>query len=190
MEYRILIVYRSEYGYVTQIAKFIKDRLLKKGLEVITVDVTRDQNTEVYPLEQYSGIMLGINQGLWELKKLKKSFLKTDLAYYKRQQLPVVLFENYVNPGLLLRKDKNKERFLKYLKKNLGFIPDLVNIFNPVLDFSPFSPVERDDRVISKTFTRLLAKKSGIVIDYKGCNDFRDWNNIALFADKFIVLLK
>ncbi len=49
MEKKVLIIYHSEYGYVKQIANFIKDRPQKKGLEVITVDVIRNQNTEVYP---------------------------------------------------------------------------------------------------------------------------------------------
>ncbi|MFW9879395.1 MAG: hypothetical protein ACFFG0_40480, partial [Candidatus Thorarchaeota archaeon] len=141
MKKKVLFVYHSKYGYVAQIVNFIKDRLLKKELEVITVDIIHNQNTEVYPLEQYSGILLGINEGPCELKKLKKSFLKTDLAYYKNEGCPVGLFENGVNPGPLIRKDKNKERFLKYLKKKMGFIPDLVETFNPALDFSPFSPV-------------------------------------------------
>ena len=187
---KVLIVYHSNYGYVAQIANFIKDRLLEKGLAVVTVDVIRSQNIEVYPLEQYSGIILGVNQGLWELKKLKKSFLKEDLPYYKKQQHSVGYFENVVNPGPLLRKDKNEQRSRKYLKKKLGFIPDLVEIFKPVLDFSPFSPLERDELVLTKSFTRLVMRKSGIVIDYKGCNDFRDWDNISSFADKFIALLK
>ncbi len=72
----------------------------------------------------------------------------------------------------------------------MGFTPDLVESFKPVLDFSPFSPLERDDRVISKSFYRLLAKKRGIELDYKGCNDFRDWDNISAFIDKFVSLLK
>lgn len=187
---KVLIAYHSNYGYVSQIANFIKDRLLEKGLAVVTVDVIRSQNIAVYPLEQYSGIILGVNQGLWELKKLKKSFLNTDLAHYKIQHRPIALFRNGVNPGPLIRKDKNRVRFLKYLKKKLGFLPDLVETFNPVLDFSPFSPVERDELVISKAFTRLVMRKKGIVIDYKGCNDFRDWDNISSFADKFNALLK
>ncbi|MFX1316198.1 MAG: hypothetical protein ACFE9T_10065 [Promethearchaeota archaeon] len=175
---------------MTQIANFIKDRLLEKGLAVVTVDVIRNQNIEVYPLEQYNGIILGVNSGLWELKKLKKSFLRGDLSYYKKQQRLVGYFENDVNPGPLLRMDKNKQRLLKYLKKNLGFIPDLVEIFKPVLDFSPFSPLERDEEVMTKAFTRLVMRKKGIDIDYNGVNDFRDWDNISLFADKFVSLLK
>ena len=93
MKKKVLIIYHSEYGYVTQIANFIKDRLQKKGLEVITVDVIRNQNTEVYPLEQYSGIILGIDQGVWRLKKLKKSFLK--------EILPIT---NYINVQLFCLK--------------------------------------------------------------------------------------
>jgi menaquinone-dependent protoporphyrinogen IX oxidase len=187
---KVLIIYHSNYGYVTQIANFIKDRLLEKEVAVVTVDVIRSQNIEVYPLEQYSGIILGVSQGLWELKKLKKSFLEGDLSYYKKQQHPVGYFENVVNPGSLIRMDKNKQRLLKYLKKKLGFLPDLVEIFKPVLDFSPFSPVERGELVISKAFTRLVMRKKGIEIDYKGVNDFRDWDNISLFVDKFASLMK
>jgi len=80
---KVLIAYESKYGYTTQVANFIKDKLVERGLDTINVDVKRSEGVEVYPLKQYNGIILGLCIGTSAFKKLKKSFFKKDLAQYK-----------------------------------------------------------------------------------------------------------
>lgn len=84
MKNKVLIAYESTYGYTTQVANFIKDKLVERGLETVVIDVKRSEDVEVYPLEQYKGIILGICIGVSAFKKLKKSFFKKDLARYIR----------------------------------------------------------------------------------------------------------
>jgi len=186
---KVLIAYESMYGYTTQVANFIKDKLVERGLETVVIDVKRSEDVEVYPLEQYKGIIVGIFLFLSSFKKLKKNFFKKDLARYKDDSHFVAVFTN--NPShlvMLIEPDNNK--FVKYISKKLGFVPDACEVFKPVLDFTAFSPLTSDDRKIFKFICKRKLIKRGIEVDLNGVNDFRDWNNIAAFSDSFTALLK
>ena len=184
---KVLIAYESTYGYTTQVANFIKDKLAKRGLETVIVDVKRSEGVEVYPLEQYNGIILGLCIGTSAFKKLKKTFFKKDLAQYKDDSHFVAVFTN--SPShmrMLIEPHKGREKYVRYISKKLAFVPDACEEFKPVLDFSAFSPLDSSD----KKLARFFCKKKGIEVDRNGSNDFRDWDNIAAFADAFADLLK
>jgi len=89
---------------------------------------------------------------------------------------------------MLVEPDNNK--YEQYISKKLGFIPDVCEEFKPVLDFTAFSPLASDDRKIFKFISKRKLIKRGIEVDLNGVNDFRDWDNIAAFADTFGTLLK
>ncbi|MFW9950994.1 MAG: flavodoxin domain-containing protein, partial [Candidatus Thorarchaeota archaeon] len=145
---KVLIAYESTYGYTTQVANFIKDKLVEHGLETVVVDVIRSKNVEVYPLEQYKGIILGTCIGISAFKKLKKTFFKKDLAQYKDDSHFVAVFTN--NPSNLVMLVEPDNKYMRYISKKLGFIPDICEEFKPVLDFSASSPLASDDIKIFK----------------------------------------
>lgn len=184
---KVLIAYESRYGYTTQVVNFLKEKLVEHGLDVVAFDVMRSKNVEVYTLEQYKGIILGTCIGVSAFKKLRKSFFKYDLARYKDNSHFVAVFTN--SPShirILIEPHKGREKYLKYISKKLGFVPDMCEVFKPVLDFTAFSPLDRSDKKISKMFCR----SKGIKVDFNGSNDFRDWKNITAFADNFINLFE
>ena len=188
---KVLIAYESEYGYTTQVANFIKEKLEDRGLEIVIVDVKRSENVEVYPLEQYSGIILGLCISVSAFKNLKKTFFKKDLAQYKDDSHFVAVFTN--SPSylvMLVEPESSRDKYVKYMSKKLGFIPDACEEFKPVLDFTAFSPLASDDIKIFKFVSKRKLIKGGIEVDLNGVNDFRDWDNIAAFANAFADLLK
>ena len=184
---KVLIAYESEYGYTTQVVNFLKERLVEHGLDVVAFDVKRSQNIEVYPLEQYKGIIIGTCIGVSAFKKLRKTFFKIDLARYKDNSHFVAVFTN--SPShirILIEPQKGREKYLKYISKKLGFVPDMCEEFKPVLDFTPFSPLDSSDKKVFKMFCR----SKGIEVNFNGSNDFRDWNNITAFANNFVKLFE
>ena len=186
---KVLIAYESEYGYTTQVANFIKDKLVERGLDTITVDVKRSEGVEVYPLEQYIGIVLGFCIGWSAFKKLKKMFLKKDLAQYKDDSHFVAAFTN--SPSyLVMLVEPDNDKYVRYVSKKLGFTPDACKEFKPVLDFTASSPLASDDMKIIRFVSKRKLMKRGIEVDLDGVNDFRDWDNIAGFANSFADLLK
>lgn len=186
-----MIAYESPYGYIAQIANFIKDKLVERELETILVDVVRAKDKDVYPLEQYKGIVLGIEMFISKFKKLKKTFFKKDLAQYRDDSHFVALFSTSpMNIRILTDPPDEDESFTRSMSKKLGFTPDLCKVFNPVLDFSAYSPLERDYIKIMRSAGGSNLKKQGITLDSNGVNDFRDWDNVTAFADSFASLLK
>lgn len=186
---KVLIAYESEYGYTTQVANFIKDKLVERGLDTISVDVKRSEGVEVYPLEQYKGIIIGTHIGTSAFKKLRKTFFKKDLAQYKDDSHFVAVFSNSPTHMILLVKPDN-DNYTRYVSKKLGFVPDALEVFKPVLDFTASSPLRSDDLKMYRFISKRKLKIGGIEVDLNGVNDFRDWNNIAAFADAFAELLK
>ena len=186
---KVLIAYESEYGYTTHVANFIKDKLEEHGLETVVIDVKRTENVEVYPLEQYNGIVFGFCIGWSAFKKLKKTFLKKDLAQYKDNSHFVAVFTN--SPSyLVMLVEPDNDKYVRYVSKKLGFIPDACEEFKPVLDFTAFSPLASSDKKMFKFISKRKLMKREIDVDLNGVNDFRDWDNIAAFANAFADLLK
>ncbi|MFX1476988.1 MAG: flavodoxin domain-containing protein [Promethearchaeota archaeon] len=185
---KVLIAYESIHGYTTQVVNFIKDRLVELGLDVLTCDVIRNKNQEVYPLEQYKGIIVGTCVGVSAFKKLKKTFFKKDLVQYKDDSHFVAVFTN--SPDHIVALVKPSDNYYRYISKKLGFTPDMCEVFKPVLDFTAFSPLSSDDKKIFRFISRTKLRKGGIEVDLNGVNDFRDWDNIAAFADRFASLLQ
>lgn len=191
MENKILITYESTYGYIAQIANFIKDKLVERELETRVIDVKRSKDKEVYPLEQFKGIVLGVELFISAFKKLKKTFFKKDLAQYRDDSHFVAVFSTHpFMIGVLIDPPAEDEKFTRSISKKLGFTPDLCKFFNPVLDFTAFSPLKPDELKVIRSASRSRLKKHGIKLDSEGVNDFRDWDNIAAFADTFASLLK
>ncbi|MFX1477323.1 MAG: hypothetical protein ACFFCI_04255 [Promethearchaeota archaeon] len=189
MTKKVLIAYESRYGYVTQVANFVKDILIEKGLETINLDVERMSTVAVYPLEQYQGIIIGICENISAFKKLKKTFIKKDLGQYKEDSHPVAVFTNSpLNIPVLFKPESEHERYQLHITKKFRFRPDICEIFKPVLDFTAFSPLESYIKSFRKSISR-KAKGVGIELDYKGVNDLRDWPNIKKFTERFIMLL-
>ena len=184
---QVLIAYESPYGYTTQIANFIKDKLEEYELETVVIDVIRSKNKEIYPLAQYKGIILGTSTKISAFKKLKKTFFKKDLAQYKDDSHYVAVFTN--SPSNLEMLVEPDDKYMQYIIKKLGFIPDLCEVFNPVLDFTPFSPLTSDNIDLYRIICKKKLIQNGIEVDLNGVNDFRDWKSIEEFADNFSALL-
>lgn len=191
MTNKILIVYESTYGYIAQVANFLKDRLMEAGLDIDVIDVKRYKGLKVYPLEQYKGIVLGIfsGSGVSSFKKLKRTFLRKDLAQYRNDSHLVGVFTTR-SFNITTLNEQEDEKFARYIIKKLGFTPDLCEVFKPVLNFSALSPIEPGDRKIIRFVCERDQKQLGIRLDYTGINDFRYWDNITAFADTFVSFLK
>jgi len=73
--------------------------------------------------------------------------------------------------------------------KKLGVGADIGEAFAGKFDLSSNSKIGMLDKKMMSVAAREIEQKSGIVIDRKGANDFRDWEAIEAFARSFAALV-
>ena len=178
--HKILVAYKDTYGYISEIIDIMSRKFRELGLKVEIVDLERTKERRWPTINDYTGVILISDQGkswkFWTWKATRfASLYVSPLA--KGKVIGFFRSDPKAYHGLL-DPVKTKEKFGKKILKKCNFIPDYYEDFGPVLDFSRKSKLKYDDRKILKDSVRSVAKKTGLEFEYKGLNDFRDWNRI------------
>jgi menaquinone-dependent protoporphyrinogen IX oxidase len=181
INYKILVVFVDKYGYVSEIADNMSRKFKDLGLKVDLVDLRRTRQSRWPTIDDYTGIIL-ISAGRTKLLsfwtgKARKFALNYVGPLEKEKVIGFFRSDPWEYLGIL-NPISAKEKFAKSILKTFNFIPDYYEDFGPVLDFSRKSKIKRDDRKILKDSVKSIAKNTGIEFEYKGFNDFRDWNRI------------
>jgi menaquinone-dependent protoporphyrinogen IX oxidase len=188
---KVLLAYDSKYGYVKDIVDSISKKLGESNLEPQIVDIARVKKKNWPIIEDYDGIIIGANAGKYKALPNKiLAFMKSNLNSLNPSRIPLGIFKS--DPWqleILKDPEKIRRKFEKSLMRHFGFLPTLYKVFCPVLDFSRKSKIDRDDRKYLKPIAKKISKKTGLEFDYKGLNDFRDWQNIENFAQNFSELI-
>jgi len=66
---------------------------------------------------------------------------------------------------------------------------DLHDAFGGKMDLSEDSPMGKATKSIMKAAAKGMQEDMGLEFDKEGCNDFRDWDRIAKFAEEFAGIL-
>ena len=190
---KIIVAFVDKYGYVSEIADYMTKLITKSGINVDLVDLRRTKESQWPNLNDYTGIIL-ISAGRTKLLSFWTSRARKFASMYvqpiKEEKL-VGFFRSdpYEKEGLI-DPISNKEKFGKNIFQVSNFIPDFYEDFGPVLDFSRKSKIKHDDREILKDSAKRIAKATGIEFEFKGFNDFRDWNKIEEVCNEFIEQLQ
>ena len=178
---KILVAYFDKYGYVNEIVDNMSRILRESGLEVDLVDLRRTRENKWPAINDYTGIIL-ISAGRTKLLSFwtgrARKFASVHVAPFEKEKVIRFFRSDPWEYQGLTDPLKAKEKFGKSILQTCSFIPDYYEEFGPVLDFSRKSKVKRDDRNILKDAAKRLAKKTGLEFEFKGFNDFRDWNRI------------
>ena len=203
---KVLIAYRSRHRYVEQIAREIAKTLNQEGLETRFLDV-RNTRTKNWPsMDEFDGILVGTWVHVWEFTRRKKrNLLYQTKDFPKKTKKFLTMNEiELKTKGKILGLFISDPFLLGYLEDPIGAddhleqimiqkLPvkaDIYKIFGPVIDLSFSSHLKREDRDKLRRMVKEISKVTGLDFDYKGFNDFRDWDEIHNFTMKFARLVK
>jgi len=187
------VAYVDKYGYVNEIADNMSKILRESGLEVDLVDLRTTREKKWPAIKDYTGIIL-ISAGRTKLLSFwtgrARKFASVHVAPFEKEKVIGLFRSDPWEYQGLTDPVKAKEKFGKSILQTCNFIPDYYEEFGPVLDFSWGSKIKRDTRKILRDAAKRIAKKTGLEFEFKGFNDFRDWNQIEEVSKEIIEKLQ
>ncbi|MFW9989777.1 MAG: flavodoxin domain-containing protein [Candidatus Odinarchaeota archaeon] len=184
---KVLILYGTRYGTTKGISNKIEEIIQEKGITTENYNLKEHNLKEIPPLEEYDGIVIGtgIKMKMWT-KVVKKFFQKRKLELKSMQN--ALAF--YVCCGEASDKNNIHKAINKYITakiEKLGLNPKLIDAFGGAYDLTEGSAISGMTR---KIVIGILQKEEGIENPDGKMHDYRDWDQIIDFANKFVDLLK
>ena len=186
---RILVAYSSKYGYVEEIITKISDALYKKGFLVDLLNLSKINQKKWPSLEEFDGLIVGSCGSslgpFW--RKEAKNFVSRNLE--KLSSTDKILGFFYSDPrilNLIIDPSGAQKVAANSMYSTFGFVPKYSLDFGPAFDLAHgFKKISPEDRDRIRRIVKAISKKTGIEFNFKGFNDFRDWNLIQEFVDQF-----
>ncbi|MEJ2293584.1 MAG: flavodoxin domain-containing protein [Candidatus Lokiarchaeota archaeon] len=138
------------------------------------------------PLDKFDGIILGTGIKIKKWTKEVKKFVKKRKSELEAIQNKMGF---YVCCGEAAKKDKINDAIHNYITSKLediGLEPVLIDAFGGAYDLRDGSAVKGMTR---KIVIGIMQKDEGIDNPEGKLHDFRDWEQIELFTNKFVNLL-
>jgi menaquinone-dependent protoporphyrinogen oxidase len=184
---KVLIAYGSRYGCTEdisyEISKFLKN---KGGISTETVNLKEIKKEMLPPLENFDGIILGSGIRIGKWTREAEKFLN----YCKKSnRINGIIIGVFISCGYASDEKMYpvaRKEFLEQILNRIGIKPDIYEAFGGIFDYSESSKVGFLDKKILTMGARDLNMK----IDYNSKNDYRNWDQIEEFTNKFTELLK
>jgi len=186
MPKNVLIAYGSRYGCTEEVAIEIGKTLETAGITTKIINLGGLKESEIPSIENFDGVIVGsgIKVGKWT----NEADLFIDI---NKDRFKDTIFGMFACAGFVANDpEKSKEMYVEEKIQKLGLTPDFYDVFGGVFDLSRKSKAGFMDRKIMSIAAKGLEKEKGIKIEKKGKNDFRDWNQIKLFALRFAESVK
>ncbi len=180
---KVLIIYGTRYGSTKEISEKIAEILGEKQLGLTLVNISEG---DVPSLREFDGVLIGtgIRIGKWT-KKIKK-FVKKNLDELNNRDFKLGF---YISCGTASKKEKVQEAIENFLISNaeeLGLSLDLYDAFGGTYDLRESSPI---GKIVRAALKASLKEEEGWEIVENKLYDFRDWDQIKSFAEKFASLI-
>lgn len=181
-EYRLLIVYGSNYGSTSSIVQRIGKILEARGASIEILNAKEIKRKSKIALDQYSGILLGsgVYAGKWTPKM--KRFIKKRKNFLPKFPLAAFAVCGQVHDPN--RKEIAQKKYVEDYLNQWGLHPDFGTVFAGVLDLSKTSPYGQ----LELKIVRLINKNDSMVL-LDSRNDYRNWDEVEKFALDFAHLL-
>ncbi|MHA2095125.1 MAG: flavodoxin domain-containing protein [Candidatus Hodarchaeales archaeon] len=173
--------YQSTEDIAKNIAKYLEE---KENLEVFVVNL-RKLSRKSWPIVEtgrFDALIVGTGIRVARWTKETTLFLKINKRIIHELNLPLGFFISCGYASDPSHYPIAMKQFIENRFTKLGIHPDIYEAFGGVFDFSPTSPYSHLDKQILKMGSRDLVMK----IDFTQRNDYRDWNRIYKFADRFV----
>lgn len=184
---KVLILYGTRYGCTKEIAQEIEKFIQEKGFSTEIYDLKENSSKNVPSLKDFDGILIGtsIKMTLWT--KSVKKYVKKNITELKQRQDKLGFF---ICCGTANKKEEIGsaiEKFITPRLEKLGFNPALIDAFGGVYDFS-------DNSLMGGMYKKIMAKSlqedEGWETVENKAYDFRDWDQIKDFTNKFLDLIE
>ncbi len=180
---KVLIVYGTRYGSTEEISQYIADILEKDGFNTTLLNLKGLDPKKNPTLTEYDGILIGsgIKIGMWT--KDAKKFLEINKEFLKKSKIGV--FVSSGDAGNSEKISKAREDYIEKILAEKEITANIYDAFGGVIDLSKSSRIG----YLAKKMIKMVAKNDpNIKIDER--NDFRDWDQIKNFAEKYAELVK
>ncbi|MFX0002137.1 MAG: flavodoxin domain-containing protein [Candidatus Hodarchaeota archaeon] len=179
---KVLILYGTRYGTTKGISDEIEKVIQEKGIITESYNLKDHSLKEIPLLKDYNGVIIGtgIKMNMWT-KVVKKFFEKRKLELKNLQNK----LGFYVCCGEAAKKDNINKAINKYITLKLekfDIEPVLIDAFGGAYDLTDGSMIKGMTR---KIVISMMKEEEGIENPEGELHDFRDWEQIRLFANKF-----
>ncbi|MGQ9723698.1 MAG: flavodoxin domain-containing protein [Candidatus Jordarchaeum sp.] len=190
MDKKVLIAYGSRYGSTEEISQEIAKVLEKQGMQVQVVDLKKTKSKDWPSLESFDGVLVASGIRIMKWMNEPQEFLKKHRGEFQKKEKKLGLFISSGFASIPENREKAKNDWIEKVMNKIGVKADIYDAFGGVYDFSESSRMGGLDKRMLKMASKGMSKEFGIEIDEKGRNDFRDWDQIRSFAEKFAELMK
>ncbi len=183
MKKRILIAYGSRFGATKGVAEKLSSILAERGYDACLVDLANTPPQEWPQATDFVGLVVGssIKMGRW--MNAPRSYLAKNRDHLQGDT-PLGVFVCSGFAGDPERQPGIRQEYVAMVLAKLGIQAGLYDAFGGVIDLTKSSAMGWLDGVMM----RRVAKKDP-AIKQNERNDFRDWNQITEFGEKFAELV-
>jgi len=184
---KALILYGTRYGTTKEISDTIEKIIQEKGIITESYNLKNHNPKEIPPLQEYDGIIIGSGIKIKRWTKAVKKFVQKRKSELKKRQSTLGF---YVCCGEASKKSDIGKAINDYITSKLQKLdihPAFIDAFGGCYDLTEGSPITG---MIRKIVIAMMKDEEGIENPEGKKHDYRDWEQIEEFANKFGDLLK
>jgi menaquinone-dependent protoporphyrinogen oxidase len=185
---KVLIAYGSRFGSTEEISSEISKMLNEKGIETSMINLREVKSKNWPSLKTFDGIIVGSGIRVARWTKEAKQFLKKNRDELRNKSLG--LFVSCADAAVPETIGKARQDYLETTMEELGITAGIFDAFGGVLDFTKSSKMSFIEKKALMAVAKQRAGDNLSIIDGKSRNDFRDWEQIKRFAEKYAETVK
>jgi len=185
---KILIAYGSRFGSTEEISDKISSILTEKGIETEIVNLRKVKDKNWPSLDGFSGLLVGSGLRMGKWTKESKKFLAKNKELLNNSELKVGLFVSCGDAAAPENVPKAREDYIETVIAELELKADIYDAFAGVFDLTETSKIGYLDK---KALVMVAKRRSegDAKLEANKRYDFRDWDQIKSFAEKYAELV-
>jgi menaquinone-dependent protoporphyrinogen oxidase len=184
---RVLIAYGSRYGSTSEVALELAKVLREGGMNPQMLDLVQTKPKDWPPLVDFDGVLIGTSIKIGKWTKEAQRFLgasKDDIL------LGGIRLGTFVCCIDVLKDPEGAERkYCTAVIEKAGMKADACGVFAGVIDLSDSSKLGFVEKKMAKVAGPEMVKGTGHELKVDERNDYRDWDAIRAFGQRFAQLL-
>lgn len=185
----ILIVYGTRYGSTEEVAEKIKSMLEEQGCNVHLLNVKNTKEKNWPSLQNYDGVIVGSSIKIMKWMKEPKRFLQKYQRELSSADRILGVFVSSMGAAIPDQRQETYDKCLRDVMDEMKLQPEISEAFGGVFDFSSSSKMGAIDKRMARFAALAMTQEAGLEINTEARNDFRDWNQIRDFVEKFLELV-
>lgn len=180
---KVLIAYGTWFGSTGEIATEMSSVLNKEGVETVVVNLCDTDSKDWPEVSRFDGVLVGSGIKVSEWTKEPLEFMKKHKNDLNKGDIQ---FGMYVCSAMsIVNPEYANKTYLEEVACEIGVKADINMSMPGVIDLSKADNLGFFDKMALKSITKGAKKGKGVKIKNKEKNDFRDWEQIRIFAKDF-----